>query len=213
MFDTSSAVPGTSTPNEPCGDFGVTCRGAAAADQLCRVLDSLHASKKRLEDRFQLESAEHRSIGTHGVVQTAFVPERMVCRFYCLILANAIVLAVSHCVCVCIKDCSSSFCVFVQGRVAIKFFTDLKAFSMEKHIASLDVLKPFLVAPTIIANSNGTVKTSQGYVFPPHTVIEAGESLEKWMSGSNDSDFITCVQVGSELFLYEMQTTECMCMQ
>ena len=51
-----------------------TCRGAAAAERLGLILDDMHASKVRLGDRFQVLGPEHRSTGSHGVVQLAVMP-------------------------------------------------------------------------------------------------------------------------------------------
>ena len=78
--------------------------------------------------------------------------------------------------------------------MAVKFFVDRQAFAMEQHLFSLDALRAALVAPAVIANEDGAVRSPHGHVLPPHTVAEAGESLEKWMAG-NTADVITCVQV------------------
>lgn len=82
----------------------------------------------------------------------------------------------------------------MQDNVAIKFFIDKYAFEMEQHLYSLQSLKSSLVAPTFVPNMDGSVWW-HGYVFPPHTVAEAGEPLETWMSGIHSTDIITCVQV------------------
>ena len=76
----------------------------------------------------------------------------------------------------------------------MKFFIDRQAFAMEQHLFSLDALKGELVAPTLVANGDGALRSPHGYVLPPHTVAEAGESLEKWMA-TNSADVITCVQM------------------
>lgn len=54
------------------------CRGAAAARNLCRVLDDMHAAGAKLGDRYILESGEDRIVGTQGVVQFASLPRTMV---------------------------------------------------------------------------------------------------------------------------------------
>ena len=82
----------------------------------------------------------------------------------------------------------------MQDRVALKFFIDRQAFAMEQHLFSLDSLRGELVAPVLVANADGAVQSPHGYVFPPHTVAEAGQPLEKWMA-ANSADVITCVQV------------------
>jgi hypothetical protein len=51
----------------------VLCRGAAAAQQLCQVLDDMHAMNARLADCFELCGAQHRSTGSHGVVEMALL--------------------------------------------------------------------------------------------------------------------------------------------
>jgi hypothetical protein len=45
------------------------CRGAAAARQLCKVLDDMYARNARLADRFHLCGPQHRSTGSHGIVE------------------------------------------------------------------------------------------------------------------------------------------------
>jgi hypothetical protein len=80
----------------------------------------------------------------------------------------------------------------MQERKAVKFFIDKQGFMTEQHLFSLEPLRPF--APAFIANSDGAVHNSHGYVFPPHTFAEAGQPLETWMGG-NCADVITCVQV------------------
>jgi hypothetical protein len=44
-------------------------RGAAAARQLCQVLDDMYARKARLADTFHLCGPQHRSTGSHGIVE------------------------------------------------------------------------------------------------------------------------------------------------
>jgi hypothetical protein len=80
----------------------------------------------------------------------------------------------------------------MQERKAVKFFIDKEAFMTEQRLFSLDSLKA--LAPVFVANSDGAIRSQHGYVFPPHTVADAGQPLEKWMS-SNSPDVITCVQV------------------
>jgi hypothetical protein len=74
----------------------------------------------------------------------------------------------------------------------VKFYIDRQAFAVEQRLFSLDSLRS--IAPAFAANTDGAVRSPHGYVFPPHTVAEAGQPLEKWM-GDNSADLITCVQV------------------
>ena len=55
----------------------------------------------------------------------------------------------------------------MQDRVALKFFIDRQAFAMEQHLFSLDSLRGELVAPVLVANADGAVRSPHGYVFPP----------------------------------------------
>jgi hypothetical protein len=45
------------------------CRGAAAARQLCQALDDMDARKAHLGDTFQLCGPQHRSTGSHDIVE------------------------------------------------------------------------------------------------------------------------------------------------
>jgi hypothetical protein len=57
------------------------CRAAAAAQQLCQVLNDMHATKSHLADRFELGGPQHRSTGSHGIVEFAKLPGNSA-RFY-----------------------------------------------------------------------------------------------------------------------------------
>jgi hypothetical protein len=76
--------------------------------------------------------------------------------------------------------------------MAVKFFIDRQAFAVEQRLFSLAALRSIALA--FAANSDGAVRSPHGYVFPPHTVAEAGHPLEKWMD-DNSADLVTCVQV------------------
>jgi hypothetical protein len=196
------------------------CRGAAALQLLNDVLNNMHANKLRLADRYQLHGPEHRSTGSHGLVQLATECGTSVstpsppplpatpgvsfnssctsypqCCFFaaCIITWNSNQNSIKH-----VRSSKSqSAHVFtcMQEKVAIKLFIDAHAFATEQHLYSLDSLKPHLVAPIIVANTNGLTRSPRGYIFPPHTVAEEGEPLEEWMAGTNSADVITCVQV------------------
>ena len=63
-----------------------------------------------------------------------------------------------------------------------RVFCDTSAFSEEVAQYQDPVLKrclPDLVAAS--ANENGTVRSTQGFVFPPYLVIERGMPLTDWM--------------------------------
>lgn len=87
--------------------------------------------------------------------------------------------------------------VQVQGRVAIKFFVDRRAFEMETYVCSLASLKPVLVGPELLlSNTKEAIACPQGqYIFPAFTVAQEGEPLQHWMEAKNNGDFITAVQV------------------
>jgi hypothetical protein len=45
-----------------------------SAQQLCQVLDGMHARKERLAGRFELCGPQHRSTGSHGIVEFVTLP-------------------------------------------------------------------------------------------------------------------------------------------
>lgn len=78
---------------------------------------------------------------------------------------------------------------------AIKFFTLREAFEREDALYSNKVLRDMMPAVQLIeANSDGSIRSSSGWPFPPCIVIERGESLDKWAERIRP-DFPTILQV------------------
>jgi hypothetical protein len=89
---------------------------------------------------------------------------------------------------------------FARGKhdgldYAIKFFTVREAFEREDALYSNTVIRDMMPAVKHIeANSNGEIRSSSGWPFPPCIVIERGESLDKWAERLKP-DFPTTLQV------------------
>eukprot|EP00892_Ulva_mutabilis_P000459 jgi/Ulvmu1/10413/UM062_0009.1 len=79
--------------------------------------------------------------------------------------------------------------------VAIKFFLNRKAFDCEDALYVQQRLREMMPAVTLIhSNEDGSLKTHEGWFFPPCIVVERGESLDEWRAHVQP-DFCTVVQV------------------
>jgi hypothetical protein len=69
------------------------CRAAAALQQLCHVLNKMHASKEQLGGRFQVGAPDQRSTGSRALVQRVEVLGTQVRRWLACSLKNAFLVA------------------------------------------------------------------------------------------------------------------------
>jgi hypothetical protein len=83
----------------------------------------------------------------------------------------------------------------MQERMVVKFFIDRLAFTVLQQVHSMRSMQGAVVAPTLVDNADGFVRSQEGYVFPPHATMEEAEPLEQWLRGDHSPDLITCVQV------------------
>lgn len=82
----------------------------------------------------------------------------------------------------------------MQEKVAVKFFLDERAYTMESSLYSLpQIQRAALTDTTFNANIDNTVR-AYNYVFPAHTVTPMGKSLESMMS-QGSIEKLTIVQV------------------
>jgi serine/threonine protein kinase len=78
---------------------------------------------------------------------------------------------------------------------AVKFYTQLEAFSRERDLYMEPCLREMMPATQeIIGNEDAAIRMPDGFVFPPCIVIEKGESLDVWAIRERH-DFVTVLQV------------------
>ena len=79
-----------------------------------------------------------------------------------------------------------------------RFYTHRPAFERERELYEATELKSMMPAThAIVDNADGSIKASNGYVWPPCIIIERGESLDQWAKREPDRDFVTTLQVPS----------------
>lgn len=78
--------------------------------------------------------------------------------------------------------------------MAIKFFLDQRAYTMEANVHNLPQLKSAkFPETTFYPNIDNSIR-AHNYIFPAHTVTPMGQPLEKLMA-EDSIDTVTAVQV------------------
>jgi serine/threonine protein kinase len=65
---------------------------------------------------------------------------------------------------------------------AVKFFFKADAFHREATLYANPVLRAMMAATRAVChNADGALRAPNGFVFPPHIVIERGEPMDEWV--------------------------------
>jgi hypothetical protein len=188
------------------------CRVAANSKQeeVWKALALMCKTKQLFADRYELEQLpEERTSGPRGVVAFADVRNMHVCNplvsvrtrdlcLYAFCMERTCPFA-AHPVktwgCVSLWMCAWRSWHAVQDPVAIKFFSDHAAFVNERMIYGISEIAQALGdSPVFVDNADGQIQSPSGFVFPPHSVMQKGQSLEQWLQRF-EADIVTSMQV------------------
>jgi serine/threonine protein kinase len=69
----------------------------------------------------------------------------------------------------------------IQVVVPCRFFTNRAAFEREQTLYGKEELREMMPAVRrVVDNTDGSICSSSGWVFPPFIIVEKGESLDEW---------------------------------
>jgi hypothetical protein len=176
-----------------------SCRWQTLRPDIANALGNMFQAKQLFCARYELQgSSKCFTSGSNGVVQFAQVKSmnvRMLCCPPHTTTTACWLLHTRRTACwPCLVVVPVEHLMSMQDPVAIKFYTNMAAYANEKMIYAIPAIADQLGAvPALMDNADGAARSPSGFVFPPHSIAEQGQSLEVWLQQFT-TDIVTSMQ-------------------